>query len=122
MVLPQLSKLIENKNIPEILKIQNKALELSFFLSLPATVALFIASEPIVSGLFGYGSFSEISVQNSAKALFYFAFGLPAFSIIKVFSSFFFARHDTKIPFYILLFQYLLPLHLGLMFYCFIFL
>ena len=101
VVLPQLSKLIENKNIPEILKIQNKALELSLFLSLPATVALFIASEPIVSGLFGYGSFSEISVQNSAKALFYFAFGLPAFSIIKVFSSFFFARHNTKIPFYI---------------------
>ena len=101
VILPQLSKLIENKNNLEIELIQNKALELSLFLSIPATVALFIASSPIISALFGYGFFSETSVQNSALALFYFAFGLPAFALIKVFSSFFFARHDTKTPFYI---------------------
>jgi len=101
VILPQLSKLIEAENKFEVLLIQNKALELSLFLSIPATVALFIASNPIVSALFGYGSFSETSVENSALALFYFSFGLPAFSLIKVFSSFFFARHDTKTPFYI---------------------
>ena len=71
------------------------------FLSLPATVALIIGSEEIVSSLFGYGSFSEEEVTNSAKALFYFSLGLPAFALIKVFSSFFFANNDTKTPFYI---------------------
>ena len=80
--------------------IQNKALELSLFLSLPATIALLIASEEITSSLFGYGSFDDLSVKNSAKALFYFALGLPAFSFIKIFSSFLFARHNTKVPFY----------------------
>ena len=108
VILPQLSKLIEIENNSEIKLIQNKALELSLFLSIPATVALFIASKQIVSALFGYGSFSEASVENSALALFYFAFGLPAFALIKVFSSFFFARHDTKIPFYISLVSVLL--------------
>jgi len=108
VVLPQLSKLIELNNNLEIESVQNKALELSLFLSIPATVALFIASAPIISALFGYGSFSELSVQNSALALYYFAFGLPAFSLIKVFSSFFFARHDTKTPFYISLVSVLL--------------
>ena len=44
VILPQLSKLIEVKNDLEITSIQNKALELSLFLSIPATVALFIAS------------------------------------------------------------------------------
>ena len=101
VILPQLSKLIEGQKSLEVDSIQNKALELSCFLSIPATLALLIASEPIISSLFGYGSFSETSVQNSAMALFYFAFGMPAFSIIKVFSSFFFARHNTKTPFYI---------------------
>ena len=38
---------------------------------------------------------------NSAKALHYFGYGLPAFAMIKVFSSFFFANHNTKTPFYI---------------------
>ena len=108
VVLPQLSKLIELNNNLEIKSVQNKALELSLFLSIPATVALFIASAPIISALFGYGSFSELSVKNSALALYYFAFGLPAFSLIKVFSSFFFARHDTKTPFYISLVSVLL--------------
>ncbi len=99
--MPQLSKYIQNNENEKIITIQNKALELSLFLSIPAAVALLIASEQIISALFGYGSFDELGVKNSAKALFYFALGLPAFSLIKVFSSFFFARHNTKLPFYI---------------------
>ena len=59
------------------------------FLSLPASVALFIGSEEIISALFGYGSFSNEAVLNSAKALYYFGLGLPAFALIKVFSTFF---------------------------------
>ena len=51
--------------------------------------------------MFGYGSFNEQSIINSSKALFYFAFGLPAFALIKIFSSFFFANNDTRTPFYI---------------------
>ena len=58
------------------------------FLSLPASVALFIGSEEIMSALFGYGSFNEKAVYNSAKALYYFGLGLPAFALIKVFSIF----------------------------------
>ena len=101
VVLPQLSKHVHSKKKNKILQIQNKALELSMFLSLPAAVALLIGSEEIISALFGYGYFSESDVSNSAKALYYFGFGLPAFALIKVFSTFFFANHDTKTPFYI---------------------
>ena len=100
VLLPNLSKYIQTKNKKKIDFIQNKALELSLFLSLPATVALLIAHEEITSSLFGYGSFDKFSVKNSANALFYFALGMPAFSIIKIFSTFLFARHNTKIPFY----------------------
>ena len=100
VLLPNLSKYIQSRNKKKIDFIQNKALELSLFLSLPATIALLIASEEITSSLFGYGSFDDLSVKNSAKALFYFALGLPAFSFIKIFSSFLFARHNTKVPFY----------------------
>ena len=62
---------------------------------------MLVGSEEIISALFGYGSFNEFAVKNSALALYYFSFGLPAFAFIKVFSSFFFANHDTKTPFYI---------------------
>ena len=87
--------------LPRPILIQNKALELSLFLSLPATIALLIGSEEIISALFGYGQFNQNSVYNSAKALYFFSFGLPAFAMLKVFSNFFFANHDTKVPFYV---------------------
>ena len=113
----QLSKYVKSQKKEKINLIQNKALELSLFLSIPAAIALLIASEEIISSLFGYGSFDELSVKNSAKALFYFAIGLPAFSLIKVFSAFFFARHNTKIPFYISLISVLLNVFISIIFF-----
>jgi putative peptidoglycan lipid II flippase len=117
VILPQLSKLIQSKKKDKILLIQNKALELSLFLSLPASIALVVGSEYIISALFGYGSFNEVAVQNSAKALYFFALGLPAFSLIKIFSSFFFANHNTKTPFYISLFSVALNIALSLYYF-----
>jgi putative peptidoglycan lipid II flippase len=117
VILPQLSKYIQNEQKDKIVLIQNKALELSLFLSIPASIALLIGSEQIVSALFGYGSFDEIGVKNSAKALFYFSLGLPAFSLMKVFSSFFFARHNTKIPFYISLVSVLLNILISISYF-----
>jgi len=117
VILPQLSKYVQKQNKEKINLIQNKALELSLFLSIPAAMALLIASEEIISSLFGYGSFDELSVKNSAKALFYFAIGLPAFSLIKVFSTFFFARDNTKLPFYISLTSVLLNIFISIIFF-----
>jgi putative peptidoglycan lipid II flippase len=117
VILPQLSKHVQNKKKEKINLIQNKALELSLFLSIPAAIALLTASEEIISSLFGYGSFKEDAVNNSAKALFYFGMGLPAFSLIKVFSAFFFARHNTKIPFYISLTSVLLNIFISIIFF-----
>ena len=117
VVLPQLSKYIQYGQEDKILLMQNKAIELSLFLSIPAAVALFIASEQIVSALFGYGSFDESGVKNSAKALFYFGLGLPAFCLIKIFSSFFFARYNTKTPFYLSLISVLLNILISVFYF-----
>ncbi|WP_440648168.1 murein biosynthesis integral membrane protein MurJ [Candidatus Pelagibacter sp. HIMB1521] len=117
VILPQLSRFVDSKNEEKISLIQNKALELSLFLSIPATIALMIGSEQIISALFGYGNFNKESVNNSSLALFYFALGLPAFALIKVFSSFFFANHNTKIPFYISLISVLLNILISIYYF-----
>ena len=111
------SKHVQTKNNAKISELQNKALELSLFLSLPASLALIVASEEITSSLFGYGSFGEDSVKNSAKALFYFALGLPAFSLIKIFSSFLFARNDTSTPFKISLLSVIINILISVIFF-----
>ena len=117
VILPKLSSYIQKNKIRDIHRIQNKSLELSLFLSLPAMLGLIIANEEIVSSLFGYGSFDETSVKNSAKALFYFSLGLPAFSLIKIFSSFIFARDNTKIPFYFSLISVFLNVVISITFF-----
>ena len=117
VLLPNLSKHVEQKNIKKINFIQNKSLELSLFLSLPATFALLISSEQITSALFGYGSFDYLSVKNSADALYFFAIGLPAFALIKVFSSYIFARHNTKTPFIISIYSVVINIFISLYFF-----
>ena len=117
VILPNLSRHVESKSNEKISQIQNKALELSLFLSLPAAFALIVASEEITSSLFGYGSFDKESVKNSATALFYFSIGLPAFSLIKIFSSFLFARRDTNTPFKISLLSVITNILISVIFF-----
>ena len=117
IILPKLSSYIQQNKKKEINKIQNKSLELSLLLSFPAMIALIIANEEIVSSLFGYGSFDIISVKNSAEALLYFSLGLPAFSLIKIFSSFIFARDNTKVPFYFSTISVLLNIIISVYFF-----
>jgi len=102
--LPVLSKAFKSKNIYKVSKIQNNSFELSLLFSIPASFGLVIASEEIINGLFGYGSFSKEDTLMTAAALKYFGYGVPAFALIKVLSNFFFARDNTKTPFYISLF------------------
>ena len=42
---------------------------------------------------------------------------MPAFSLIKVFSSFFFAYHNTKVPFYISLFSVILNISISIIYF-----
>jgi len=117
VALPQLSKKIKMGNISEAMNIQNKSLELCLLLSMPACFGLIIASQQITSALFGYGSFLEKDVILTAQALKYFGFGVPAFALIKILSNFFFARDNTKIPFYISVFSVFLNILISIIYF-----
>ena len=117
VMLPQLSKYIKNNNKNQVINLQNRSIELSLFLSIPGAVALIIASKEIVTSLFGYGSFDIHSVKNTSIALTFFAFGVPAFSILKIFSNLFFARDDTKLPFYLSVISVVLNIILSISFF-----
>ena len=117
VMLPELSKHVKKNNANQIINLQNRALELCLFLSIPAAVALILASNEIITSLFGYGSFNNESVINTATALTFFAFGVPAFSILKIFSNFFFARNDTKTPFYLSVMSVILNILISISFF-----
>ena len=115
--LPLLSKKIKERKNSLANDIQNKSLELSLLLSIPAALGLIIASHDIVNALFGYGSFRENDVLQTSQALKYFGYGVPAFALVKVLSNLFFARGNTKIPFYISSFIVFLNVSISLIFF-----
>ena len=67
------------------------SLQIALFFALPATLALFVISGDLISGLFGYGAFSQTDSQQAAYALMAYAVGLTAFVVNKVFQPVFFA-------------------------------
>lgn len=79
---------------------QSRATEFALILTLPAAVALGVIGTPIVAVLFGRGAFEADDVAATGIALQAFSFGLPAFVAMKVLQTGFFAREDTKTPFY----------------------
>ena len=115
--LPVLSKAFKIKNFKKISDIQNKSFELSLLFSIPASFGLILASEQIVNALFGYGSFSQNDVKMTAIALKFFGYGVPAFALVKILSNFFFARDNTKTPFYISLFIVFLNILISISFF-----
>ncbi len=115
--LPVLAKTLKLGKTDEVIKIQNKSLELCLLLSIPASFALLLASNEIINALFGYGSFNEESVALTGAALKYFGYGIPAFALIKILSNFFFARDDTKTPFYLSLFSVILNVFISIYYF-----
>ena len=115
--LPILSKAFKQKNISKISNIQSKSIELSLLLSIPASLGLILASKEIVNALFGYGSFTLENIEMTASALKYFGYGIPAFALVKILSNFFFARNNTKTPFYISTFIVLLNILISITYF-----
>ncbi len=88
----------DRNNLTGAIHNQNRALEFGLLLVLPATVSLILGAEPFVRVLFEHGEFSSNDTHQTALALMGYACGLPAYILIKIFSTSFFARHDTRTP------------------------
>jgi len=98
VLLPTISRQLGGGEEAAALETQNRGLELALLLTLPATVALVVAGEPIAAALFGYGRFTAEDTHFTAQALAAFSIGLPSYILVKVLTPGFYARQDTKTP------------------------
>lgn len=70
----------------------------ALLIGLPAAISLSCLAQPITITLFYYGKFSWYDVIQTSQALAILALGVPAFMIVKVLNSAFYARQDTWTP------------------------
>jgi len=97
-LLPLLSRQLRAEDREGANASQNRAIEAALFLTLPAAVALFLLSGPILHVLFERGAFGAVEARAAGAALSAYAVGLPAYVLVKVLAPAYFARHDTKTP------------------------
>ena len=97
-LLPSLARALRSGNEAEAKDQLNRAIEIAMFFTLPAAFALAMIPEFLISGLYERGAFVADTTVQTAKALRMFAYGLPAFVLIKVLTPAFFARENTKTP------------------------
>ncbi len=100
VLLPDLSRRLQANDAAGGRDAVNRAAEFSLALTLPAAVALIVIPMPLVSVLFQRGAFDAGDTAMTAMALAIYGAGLPAFVLQKVMQPLYFAREDTKRPFY----------------------
>ena len=100
VLLPDLSRKIRTDDIDGGRYAFNRAAEFALALTIPSAVALFLAAKPMISVLFERGAFNGNDTAATAAALAIYSLGLPAFVFQKVIQPLYFAREDTKTPFY----------------------
>lgn len=97
-VLPSLSREAACGDFDALRGTFGHAINLVFFITVPAMVGLIVLREPIVALLFKRGAFDSDSVRLTAAALLYYSIGLWAFSAVRIVVSTFYALQNTKTP------------------------
>ena len=77
------------------------SLKIGLFFSIPTTFVFINFSELFIRVLFERGEFSSIETNQTAQALIAYAFGIPAFIILKSCQPAFLAEGNTKTPMYV---------------------
>jgi putative peptidoglycan lipid II flippase len=98
VILPSLSRKHAEDSEGQFSKTLDWALRLVLLIGVPAGIALFILSEPLLATLFDYGEMQDRDVLMAGMSLRAYSLGLIAFMLIKVLAPGYFARQDTKTP------------------------
>lgn len=99
VLLPQFSRTAADHHANDMVPLFSNAVQLVFFVTIPAMAGLMALDEPIVSLLFGYGRFDIHAVHETACCLFWLSTGLIAFTGTRLFVTLYFSFSMITWPF-----------------------
>ena len=97
-ILPMMSHQAAAKDYESLKKTLAFSVRIVAFITVPAALGLMILREPIIRVLFQHGQFVAASTRLTARALLYYAIGLPALATVKLVVPAFYSTSDTKTP------------------------
>ncbi len=98
VILPSLSARHAEQDQAKFKSMIDWAAKIIMLVGIPASIALFMLSTPIIQALFQRGQFTLEDTHMTALALQCMSAGVISFMLIKVFAPGFYAQQDTKTP------------------------
>jgi len=97
-ILPSLSKFAIKSEFKKFNNAIRHSINWALFLGIPSASGIILLAEPIIISLFHYGEMTAYDVQQCTKSLRGYALGLPAYILIKVLVTAYFAKKDMVTP------------------------
>ncbi len=97
-LLPRLSTAVHRGDGEDAQEAMDEAVIFAMAFTLPAAAALGAMPFFLIDALYQRANFHLYDVEETAKALFYYGMGTPAFVLARILSPAFFARKDTRSP------------------------
>src|SRR5690242_11674163 len=98
VLLPEMSARLAKNDRAGSDAAQNRAAALSLLLTLPFAAVFVTVPDVIMRAIFAHGAFDKSAAALAAVALAAYGVGLPAFALVRIVASTFYARHDTVTP------------------------
>ena len=98
VILPSLSRVHAGASREKFSATIDWGLKSLLLIGLPAGIGLIFFSMPLITSCFAYGKFTTMDVLQTQKSLIALGSGVPAFMMVKVLASGFYAQQDIKTP------------------------
>lgn len=98
VILPHLSRRFVEQSTEHFSRALDWGLRSILLIGIPAGLGLSLFAMPLIACCFGYGQFTLNDVLQTQKSLMTLGLGVPAFMMVKVLASGFYARQDISTP------------------------
>lgn len=98
VILPHLSRQHAGDDPKQFSRSLDWGIRLILMIALPSACGLAVFAKPIIASLLAYGQFSAFDLAQTQRSLIAFACGIPAFMLVKVLASGFYAKQNIKTP------------------------
>lgn len=98
VILPHLSRRHAEQSDVQYSRALDWGLRLILLIGIPAGLGLIFFAMPLIASCFAYGQFHVDDLLQTQKSLVMLSAGVPAFMMIKVLASGFYAKQDIKTP------------------------
>lgn len=98
VILPHLSRQHAEQSKEHYSRALDWGLRLILLIGIPAGLGLSLFAMPLIASCFAYGKFNVSDLLQTQKSLITLASGVPAFMMVKVLASGFYARQDISTP------------------------